>query len=42
MWILKNSKGLLENLKFHDFSKIESMKTYDFFTLYTTIPQNKL
>ena len=42
MWILKNSKELLENLKSHDFSKIDSIKTYDFFTLYTTIPHNKL
>jgi hypothetical protein len=42
MWILKNSKELLENLKYHDFSKIDSIKTYDFSTLYTTIPHNKL
>jgi hypothetical protein len=42
MWILKNSKELLENLKFHDFSKIDSIKTYYFSTLYTTIPHNKL
>jgi hypothetical protein len=26
----------------HDFSKIDSIKTYDFSTLYTTIPHNKL
>jgi hypothetical protein len=42
MWILKNSKELLENLKSHDFSKIDSIKTYDFSTLFTTIPHNKL
>jgi hypothetical protein len=42
MWILKNSKELLENLKSSDFSKIDSIKTYDFSTLYTTIPHNKL
>jgi hypothetical protein len=42
VWILKNSKELLENLKSHDFSKIDSIKTYDFSTLYTTIPHNKL
>jgi hypothetical protein len=42
MWILKNSKELLENSKSHDFCKIDSIKTYDFFTLYTTIPHNKL
>jgi hypothetical protein len=42
MWILKNSKELLEKLKSHDFSKIDCIKTYDFSTLYTTIPHNKL
>jgi hypothetical protein len=35
-------KELLENLKSHIFSKIDSIKTYDFSTLYTTIPHNKL
>jgi hypothetical protein len=42
MWILKNSKELLEKLKSFDFSKIDSIKTYDFYTLYTTISHNKL
>jgi hypothetical protein len=42
MWILKNSEELVENLETHDFSKIDSIKTYDFSTLYTTIPHNKL
>jgi hypothetical protein len=42
MWILKNSKDLLENLKSHDFSKIDSVKRYDFSTLYITILHNKL
>jgi hypothetical protein len=42
MWILKNLKELLENFKSHDFSKIDSIKTYDFSTLYTTISHNKL
>jgi hypothetical protein len=42
MWILKNSKELLEILKSHGFSKIDTIKTYDFSTLYTTIPHNKL
>jgi hypothetical protein len=41
MWILKNSKKLVKNLKSHAFSKIDSIKTYDFSTLYTTIPHNK-
>ena len=42
MWILKNSKQLLENLKTPHFSQIHSIKTYDFSTLYTTIPHTKL
>jgi hypothetical protein len=42
MWILKNLKELLETLMSHDFSKIDSIKTYDFSTLYTIIPHNKL
>jgi hypothetical protein len=33
MWILKNSKQLLEDLKSNDFSKIDSIKTYDFSTI---------
>jgi hypothetical protein len=31
MWILKNSKELLENIKSH-VSKIDIIKTYDYFT----------
>jgi hypothetical protein len=42
MRILKNSKELLKHLKSHGFSKIDSFKMYDFSTLYTTIPYNKL
>jgi hypothetical protein len=42
MWILKNSKELLENLKSPFFSQIYSIKTYDFTTLYTTIPHGNL
>jgi hypothetical protein len=41
MWILKNSKELIEKLKSHDFSEIDSIKMYDFSTIYTTIPHNK-
>jgi hypothetical protein len=37
----KNSKELLANLKAQNFSQIHSMKTYDFSTLYTTIPLDK-
>jgi hypothetical protein len=42
MWILKNSKELLENLKSPIFSQIYSIKTYDFTTLYTTITHDEL
>jgi hypothetical protein len=42
MWILKNSKELLANLKAQNFSQINSIKTYAFSTLYTTIPHDKL
>jgi hypothetical protein len=42
MWILKNSKELLANLRTQNFSQINSIKTYDFSTLYTTIPHYKL
>ena len=42
MWILKNSKELLEKLQSHSLLAISSIKTYDFSTLYTTIPHTKL
>jgi hypothetical protein len=42
MWIFKNSKELLANLKAQNFSQINSIKTYDFLTLYTTIPHEQL
>ena len=42
MWILKNSKELLDNLKSMSFSKVDSIKTFDFSSLYTTIPHDKL
>ena len=42
MWILKNSKELLENLKSTHFSRVNSIKAFDFSTLYTTIPHSKL
>ena len=42
MWILKNSKDLLDNLKSRSFSQISSIKTLDFSTLYTTLPHDKL
>ena len=42
MWILKNSKELLDNLQSHSLTFIHSIKTYDFSALYTTIPHIKL
>ena len=42
IWILKNSKKLLETLRSQNLTKINSIKTYDFSTLYTTIPHDKL
>ena len=42
MWILKNSKELLENLISPNFNHITSTKSFDFSTLYTTIPHDKL
>ena len=41
MWILKNSKEL-EHLKCPDFSHVPSIKSFDFSTLFTTIPHEKL
>ena len=42
MWILKNSKELLENLKAQSLHSVNSIKCFDFSTLYTTIPLDKL
>ena len=42
MWILKNSKELLEHLKSPNFNNTTSIKSFDFSTLYTTIPHDKL
>ena len=42
MWILKNSKDLLNNLKSRSFSQVSSIKAFDFSTLYTTPPHDKL
>ena len=42
MWILKNSKDLLDNQKSRSFSQVSSIKTFDFSTLYTTLPHDKL
>jgi hypothetical protein len=42
MWILKISKDLLDNLKSRSFSQVSSIKTFEFSTLYTTLPHDKL
>ena len=42
MWILKNSKELIENLQARSLSSVTSIQTFDFSTLYTTIPHAKL
>ena len=42
MWILKNFKELLEHLKYRTFYHVTSIKSFDFSTLYTTIPHQKL
>jgi hypothetical protein len=42
MWILKNSKDLLEYIQSRSISSYNSINTFDFSTLYTTIPHSKL
>ena len=42
MWILKNFKYLLDNLKSRSFSQVSSIKTFDCSTLYNTLPHDKL
>jgi hypothetical protein len=42
MWILKNSKDLLEYIQSRSLSSCNSIKTFDFYTLYTTIFHSKL
>ena len=41
MWILKNSKELLEHMKSPTFNHVTSIKSFNFPTLYTTIPHQK-
>ena len=41
MWILKNSKELLDHLQSPNFNLITNIKSFDFSTLYTTIPHQK-
>jgi hypothetical protein len=42
MWMLKNSKDLLEYIQYRSISSCNSIKTFYFSTLYTTIPHSKL
>ena len=42
MWILKNSKDLIDILRSRSLSTCHSIKTFDFSTLYTTIPHKQL
>ena len=42
MWILKNSNELLEHLKPTAINHVTSIKSFDFSTLFTTIPYQKL
>jgi hypothetical protein len=42
MWILKNSKDLLEYIQSRSLSSRNSIKTFDLSTFYTTIPHSKL
>ena len=42
MWILKNSKEILEHLKSPNFNNITSINSFDCSTLYTTVPHDKL
>ncbi len=42
MWIVKNSASLLEKLKNEKITKATHVSTWDFSTLYTTIPQQEL
>ena len=42
MWILKKYKELLEHLKSPTFNHVTSIKSFDLYTLYSTIPHQKL
>jgi hypothetical protein len=42
MWILKNSKDLLDYIQSRPLSSCNNIKTFDFSTLYTAIPHSKL
>ena len=42
VFLLKNSKDLLDNLKSRSFSQVSAIKTFDFSTLYTNLLHDKL
>ena len=42
MWILKNSKDLLDYIQSRPLSSCNNIKTFDFSTFYATIPHTKL
>ena len=42
MWIPKNSKDLLEYIQSRSLASCNSIKTFDFSTMYTTISHSKL
>ena len=42
MWILKNSQSLLQSIKDNHVDQYDSISTWDFSTLYTTIPYSDL
>ena len=42
MWVLTNSKQLFDNLPTNSITFVNSIKTFDFSTLYTSIPHDKL
>jgi len=42
MWILKNSKDLLEYIQSRPLSSSNNIKAFDLSTLYTTIPHSRL
>jgi len=42
MWILKNSKDLLEYIQYRSLSSCNNIKTFDCTTHYTIIPHSKL
>ena len=42
MWTFKNSSELLQEINSFHYPKIGSIKTFDFSTLYTFIPHQKL